>query len=229
MSLEYYAESRPEMKQFLPTSASRILEIGCGNANFSEMAGPYSEYWGVEPNPEAARTAAAKITRVLNGTFEECVDQLPDSHFDLVVCNDVIEHMVDHVAFLDLVKRKLAPGGKIIGSIPNVRYYKLLLSLIIHREWRYTDWGVLDRTHLRFFTRRSLERTFSEQGYVCERMRMINRSAIPISIKGLVHRMFITLVGRDSRYLQMGWRVSLPTPSEPSRTGRLDGADRVAQ
>ena len=156
------------MAPFLPDKYQRVLEVGCGAGAFVDHLRPSSEVWGVEPNAEAGTAAALKMHRVLTGRYDDVADQLPDAYFDLVVCNDVIEHMDDHDAFLEAIKQKMRPGGFIVGSIPNVRHVTALFKLLVLKDWRYSGSGILDRTHLRFFTERSLARTLQEHGYAIE-------------------------------------------------------------
>jgi 2-polyprenyl-3-methyl-5-hydroxy-6-metoxy-1,4-benzoquinol methylase len=139
-------------------------------------------------------------------------DQLPLAHFDLVICNDVIEHMTDHEWFLRDIKKHMAPGAMLLASIPNVRYHENLFNLIVLRDWHYQDYGILDRTHFRFFTFRSTRRSFEQAGYRLVRFEGIN--ALPVTGWGVykvAHRMFRGLLllaslgrGGDVRFLQMG-------------------------
>jgi 2-polyprenyl-3-methyl-5-hydroxy-6-metoxy-1,4-benzoquinol methylase len=95
----YYEQGRSEVAKFLPNNYSKVLEIGCGTGNFYGNVRQDCEYWGIEPLRAAAQSASKKLHKVLIGKFEEVNQQLPDYYFDLVICNDVIEHMSDHDAF----------------------------------------------------------------------------------------------------------------------------------
>lgn len=166
------------MVDFVPVDAGRILEIGCGAGYFARSLrerNPGIELWGVEPSP-AAELAAGVMDRMLNGTLEQYMDSLPDGYFTVICMNDVIEHLVDPWSALRALRCKLAPGGVLVASIPNVRHYKNLESLLLGGEWMYNDAGTLDRTHLRFFTPKSMQRLFDECGYTIHRMQGIRRS-----------------------------------------------------
>ena len=171
---EYYTQPRPEMLPMLPSARRHILEIGCAEGLFLHSIAGAEEKWGVEPTEPAAAAASAKLTRVINKSFDEAKKELQLSYFDLVICNDVIEHMTDHDSFLLEIRQYIAPGGVIVGSIPNVRYYKNLFNLLFAKDWEYTDWGILDRTHFRFFTEKSLRRSLSSAGFEVEDFRGIN-------------------------------------------------------
>ncbi len=154
---------------------------------------------------------------MLLGTYDTVSDQCPENHFDLVVCNDVIEHMSDHDKFLEDIKKKLKPGGVMVGSVPNVRYFGNMFKLVVMRDWAYADQGVLDRTHLRFFTRKSLLRTFLEHGYAVERLVGINSefgrrlNLRQIGKNGLLSVVIALSLGyfHDFRFIQYGFRIRL--------------------
>ena len=81
---------------------------------------------------------------------------LPDNNFDVVIFNDVLEHFENPWAVLENVKTKLNASGVVVASIPNVAYITNLVELILKKDWRYKpEGGILDKTHLRFFTKKS--------------------------------------------------------------------------
>jgi 2-polyprenyl-3-methyl-5-hydroxy-6-metoxy-1,4-benzoquinol methylase len=170
----YYAQKRSEMAAFVPERRSRVLDIGCGEGHFSLSLSGVTERWGVEPT-DAADVASTLLDKVIRGTFEEAEADLPEAYFDVIICNDVIEHMVDHDRFLSSVGKYLAPGGMLVGSIPNARYYQNLFELLLEKDWRYRDSGILDVTHLRFFTEKSLIRALTKHGFQIEHFARINR------------------------------------------------------
>lgn len=205
----YYSSHRAEVTPFLPDNPSRVLEIGCGTGGFRDFLPKNVEYWGVEPVADVAQAAREKMDFVHIGTYDAVKDQLPNEYFDLVICNDVIEHMQDHDAFLEQIKDKMAHGGFLCGSIPNVRHFKNLLNLLIKKDWEYTDAGILDRTHLRFFTRKSLIRAFDQNGFEIEMFKGINDKRLrfynPFSL--IKYLFLFGILGIDTRPLQFGFRV----------------------
>lgn len=209
----YYQNLRPEMEAFLPEVYTRVLEIGCGEGNFRANLSMTCEYWGVELSHDAAQIASEKLDRVLVGSYEEVLNEIPDAYFDLVICNDVIEHMVDHDEFLRSLKQKLRRDAYIVGSIPNVRYISLLVDLLVKKDWQYKDKGILDSTHIRFFTEKSLKRMFDKNGFVIEKMYGINRMMFrPVSAKKIIRKVLIFLLGNDTRFQQFGFRVRYSNP-----------------
>lgn len=163
---QYFAEVRQEMLCFVPVNCRRLLDVGCGAGAFGLFLKQQRqiEVWGVEPFPAAAAKAAEKIDHVVLGQFEPGMN-LPKSFFDCIVFNDVLEHMVEPELALRSAKDLLSPGGTIVASIPNVRHLPVLWQLAVHGRWDYQDCGVLDKTHLRFFTKSSMLKMFHTEGY----------------------------------------------------------------
>lgn len=220
---QYFLNIRQEMAAFVPKTFSKTLEIGCGAGGFSrQFLTSGEEMWGVEPDVNAAAIAAPNFDRLLVGTFDQVSHDLPDQYFDLVVCNDVIEHMPDHDKFLQDIKAKMRHGAAIVGSVPNVRHFTAMVKLMVLKDWPYADDGILDRTHLRFFTEKSLRRAFVENGYEVEELKGI-RSIIKEGVTGLppakkkASKIAAAVVvaatlgfWADTQYSQLGFRVRLP-------------------
>ena len=163
----YYTDPREEMPAFIPLSCKRILEVGCGEGNFGKLLKEREgvEVWGVELSESAAKVAESKLDRVLAGDFHENYPLLPKRNFDCLVFNDVLEHFTDPDRVLELCRDILVPGGYIVCSIPNVRYIRNLYEVLIEKDWEYKAGGILDRTHYRFFTQKSIIRMFTNTGY----------------------------------------------------------------
>jgi SAM-dependent methyltransferase len=172
---QYFAHSRIEMRPFVPVAAKRILDVGCGRGTFSsyfkETRG--AEVWGVELVAEAARAAEAVLDRAFCGEFGPR-SGLPAGYFDAVICNDVLEHMLEPAEALRYARSLLTPGGAIVASLPNFLFWHNVREVVWKGDWRYRDEGILDRTHLRFFTRKSMLRLFEESGFKVEVCQGIN-------------------------------------------------------
>lgn len=203
----YFKKRRSEMIPFLPARYEVVLEVGCGEGDFGRTLKPTKELWGVEFHQPAAQKASESYTRVLVGRFEEVYSRLPDRHFDLVICNDVIEHMEHPDQFLQAVRSKMRPGAPLIASLPNMRHWKNLAHLLIRKDWKYTDEGIRDKTHLRFFTLKSAARLFRENGFQVEAIRGINTP----TIKGAIVSYALTVLTlgyySDTRFIQIALRA----------------------
>jgi len=154
----YFTYVRREILPLLPDHANRIFEVGCGageTLSFLRSAGRCEWAGGIEIVGAAAEAARGKIDMVLEGSIEEV--ELPfDRHsIDVILCLDVLEHLIDPWSVVRRLHVLLKPQGALICSIPNVRYFRVVLPLLLLGRWRYEEQGILDRTHLRFFTRES--------------------------------------------------------------------------
>lgn len=207
--VSYYSNTRQEMLPFIPSSAKKILEIGCGKGHFSEqLIRKNTEIWGVEPDSASAEIAAKTLYKVINGKIDDALNQLPDNYFDVIILNDVLEHLLFPWDDLKQLKSKLSNNGVIVASIPNVRYIKNLYHVLINKNWEYTGEGILDTTHFRFFTKKSIANLFNKSGYTIEKMKGINKT------KSTKYKLFALLINilfffnhSDTLYLQYAVRA----------------------
>ncbi len=154
--LAYHNATRLDVAALLPAFSEKILEIGCGTGatlNFLKSSGRCSWVGGVEIAPAAQALAAQSLDRCWCGNVETLDLGLPEGDLDVVLCPDVLEHLVDPWAAIGRLVTLLKPGGILIASLPNIRNYKVSLGLLLNGKWEYQDAGILDRTHLRFFVR----------------------------------------------------------------------------
>ena len=200
---EYYAGTRQELRPFIPTEHNRVLEVGCGNGGFRKNLSSNAEVWGIEPVLETSKLSERVLDRVIVGTFDDAAESLPDHFFDLVICNDVIEHMANDAAFLRDIQQKMTVDGVLMGSIPNMRYWPVLKALLLRKEWEYQNEGVLDRTHLRFYTIESFPKLLKSCGYEVLKFEGINRLASPKN--WLVRRFFRLPLFNDCRHMQFAF------------------------
>jgi SAM-dependent methyltransferase len=163
----YYQGTRPEMLEFVPEGVATVLEVGCAAGAFGHQLKQRGvpEVWGVEMVESAARQAQEVLDKVLIGDIADLIDQLPADYFDAVIFNDVLEHMVDPFSVLERIKSRIRPGGMVVSSIPNIRYYYVFRELLLHKTWEYEETGILDRSHLRFFTIKSIRNMYERLGY----------------------------------------------------------------
>ncbi|WP_431050212.1 methyltransferase domain-containing protein [Roseateles sp. L2-2] len=193
---DYPHSARREMLPFLPPGSQRVLDVGCNTGAFGEavkQTRPGTEVWGIEPDAGAAERATQHLDRVMQGFFGPGLP-LPESHFDAITFNDVLEHMPDPWAALNHAAPLLAPGGVVLASLPNLLHLDTIWPLVHDRDFRYEPCGVRDRTHLRFFTRTSALRMFEECGYEVLSVQGINEQWYTSSIR---RRLAFRLFGRQ--------------------------------
>jgi 2-polyprenyl-3-methyl-5-hydroxy-6-metoxy-1,4-benzoquinol methylase len=147
----------------------RALDAGCSSGYLSEqLAARGYEVTGLEFDADAAAAARRFCTEVLVGDIESMDLPFEPASFDLIMCGDIVEHLRDPGATLARLRPFLAPGGRLVISTPNVANWAVRLSLLFGR-FRYTDRGLLDRTHTHLFTRATLSDTVAEAGYTVRR------------------------------------------------------------
>lgn len=171
-----YDSDRAELLPFLPDTSRVLLDVGCGSGAFGRLVRsqrPDMELWAVEPDAASARAAEDGFDHVIAGEFPNGL--LPSGRFDVILFADVLEHMVEPENALRAAVKALAQGGVVVASIPNVRHWRAVVwPLLRHGAWTYTETGVLDRTHLRFFTRSSIYGFFADNGWAVESVTGIN-------------------------------------------------------
>lgn len=172
----FYPDSaRPELVNLVETVPRRAFELGCHKGAMGaamKTRFPGLHYTGLEINPKTAAVARERIDTVIE---QDLLTIDPDAHeafrepFDAVMLADVLEHLYDPWQALQRVGHLLAPGGKVYASVPNARNY-WLISELIKGNFTYQPAGLLDVTHIRFFTLRECQRMFGETGYHVEKI-----------------------------------------------------------
>ncbi len=175
----YYNSERQDVADLLPVSAQRVLEIGCGEGHLGRLLKSRGHYVaGLELVPEVAEIARGNMDEVFCGDIESAAMPWQPASFDALIMADVLEHMVDPWRILGSLSRLLAPGGFAIASVPNVQNYRVIRNLIRGR-WEYTNSGLMDCGHVRFFTYAEIVRLFDGAGIeVVDRRCLYNRTLI---------------------------------------------------
>ena len=202
----YFGIARTEVFGLLPERMDRVLELGCGTgATLAALraTGRCKRTAGIELFESAAMEAEKQIDEVHVGDFERMDLDSRLGQFDAIMCLDVLEHLVDPWKTVQRLGALLVPGGALIASIPNVRNIRVVAPLVLFGQWRYTDQGQLDRTHLRFFTRESAIDLVGSGGLEVDRVETI------VGKRGqLVNRLTLGALRRffDFQYLVRGTR-----------------------
>jgi len=173
---EYFAQPRRDVASLIPHGAHKVLDVGCGYGALGRLlvSERICAVHGVERNPNAAAHLQGTYERFVLGDVEASVDALREERYDCIVFADILEHLADPWTTLARYGALLAPEGSIVASIPNVRNFVVLFNLVARGRWTYADAGLLDRTHLRFFTRAEIIRLFGDAGFVIDRI-AVNR------------------------------------------------------
>jgi SAM-dependent methyltransferase len=167
MQSRLYPAVRPDLLDRLPRGLGRVLDVGCGAGLLGEqlvVAGKADEVLGVDLSPEAVAIASDRISEAHVVDLDSDRLPFPPCSFDTLIYGDVLEHLKFPWITLKNQQPLLRPGGRVFCSTPNVGYRTTLLRLVRQR-WDYESEGLFDYTHLRFFTRGSLEAMFTGAGY----------------------------------------------------------------
>jgi 2-polyprenyl-3-methyl-5-hydroxy-6-metoxy-1,4-benzoquinol methylase len=197
---EYFEFNRTELLPYIPKPLNKVLDIGCGAGNFGKLLKEKfgCEVYGVEPNENAANIAETKLDYVFNNKFDSALN-FNGVLFDCIFFNDVLEHLEDPSNALQMAKQLLTPDGHIVASIPNLRYFDVVWDLIVKKDFKYAESGILDNTHLRFFTEKSIKRLFEQTGFKIEKIEGINpRSGRKFEI--IIFLLFNKI--KDMKYMQ---------------------------
>jgi 2-polyprenyl-3-methyl-5-hydroxy-6-metoxy-1,4-benzoquinol methylase len=150
-----------------------VLDVGCycgATGETIKRRWPGAWVTGIEPLSEAADLAAPRIDRVITGTLESIDFEeagLARNSIDTIILADVLEHMFNPWQALQRLRELLTDDGVVLASIPNVRNLGLVHSLL-GGHWTYAGGGLLDITHIRFFTLAEIRRMFAETGYAID-------------------------------------------------------------
>lgn len=175
----YYAGANPYLFKHVQDGWREVLDVGCSAGGLGAlMKDKGIRVSGIEGYPEAAAKARRKLDHVLTGSIETLPLPYRPGQFDCIVFGDVLEHLVDPWAVLGKVRPFLQDKGTVLASIPNVGHMSVLAPLLAGR-FAYEDQGLMDRTHLRFFTRTEIVLMFESCGY---RIREIERVHVAFEV-----------------------------------------------
>jgi len=146
-------------------SLLKILDVGCSEGYLGAYLKNLGHtVLGVEMNPQSAHKASEVLDSVYNGSISEYFNHHSDEKFDVILFGDVLEHIADPNEVLEVCHKHLNNNGFIIASLPNVAH-AAIRAMLLEGRWEYADLGILDRTHLRFFTKDSAHALFEQAQY----------------------------------------------------------------
>jgi methionine biosynthesis protein MetW len=169
-----YENPREEIQPLVPPGARRVLDLGCasGALGAALKRRQRCEVVGIEIDPAYAADARDRLDRVVQADLEELArrDDLREElgTFDCLIAGDVLEHLADPWSVLRRLAGLVAPGATVVVSLPNVRYWHTFWALGVRGTWPRDDFGVFDRTHLRWFTLRDAKAMLRDAGLTVE-------------------------------------------------------------
>ena len=164
---DYFSHERSSLRKLIAGLNHSVLELGCASGKLAASlveSGQATAVDGIEFNSSAAAAAEGTLRKVYCADLNTFDFEVLEAQYDVLVAADVLEHLIDPWRVLRSAIDRVQPGGQVIASVPNVRYHKVIADLIFRGDFRYTPSGVLDRTHLRFFTRKTVRQLFSGSG-----------------------------------------------------------------
>lgn len=191
----------PELMALIPSSAQRLVDVGCMKGSLAKVYRadhPEVEVVGVDIDPDYANAASEWCTRALACDIETVGDDVFNSLFpsDCWIFGDCLEHLRDPWTVLRKVRERITPGGCLLACIPNAQHWSVQWRLVTG-QFRYEDQGLLDRTHVRWFTRQTMLELFADTGWQLEQA-LARTMHFPQDAAGLAGvRAYATALGID--------------------------------
>jgi SAM-dependent methyltransferase len=176
--VDYYAGCNERLARLMPAEALRVLEVGCGEGRLGarlKALRPGREVYGIEREPAAVTAAAGNLDRVFALDVERDDPPLEPGSLDAVLYGDVLEHLVDPLAVLRRHRPLLKSDGIVLASVPNVQHHTIVAA-VLRGDFQYESAGLLDATHLRFFTWSTLFKLLLDAGFAPE---IADETALP--------------------------------------------------
>lgn len=166
-------------------AGSEVLDVGCATGYLAEaLVNRGCRVSGIEYDPEAAEKARRHLDHLVVGDLAamDIAAEFAGRSYDVLIFADVLEHVPDPADVLRRLLTLLRPGGSVVMSIPNVTHGSLRLALLQGR-WEYTEVGLLDRTHIRFFTRRAVLDLLAATGLAAVDFRGTYQDALDVEVR----------------------------------------------
>jgi SAM-dependent methyltransferase len=208
----YYEGARIDLLEWLGGRHERVLEVGCGEAGNAPWLRAHgaTDLVGVEIHSASAERAREKFDRIEAMPIEQALPLL-SGPFDLIVCADVLEHLVDPWDVVRRLGQLAADDGQLLVSVPNIRFLGALVRIAVGVGFRPEPEGIFDATHLRYFTRDNITHLLRQGGWRPDRWayppyqsRSPNAMSATLSaVRGGLSR--VTLGATDEWLAQQWW------------------------
>lgn len=172
--VSYYTQSRQDILDLVPENAYNILEFGSGYGSLGKSlkARQNCDLHGVEINPSAAEHLKDNYEKFWIANIEDFSFAELNAKYNCIIFPDVLEHLINPWSVLNQSVNHLSSEGYIVTSIPNIRNFAVIFRLLVNGSWNYEAYGILDKTHLRFFTRSTIIEMFENAGLEIEEIRV---------------------------------------------------------
>lgn len=167
----YFTNTKSNLLDLIPNKLrnGKLLEIGAAGGNtliYAKENGYANNIYGIELcKLENSNQNNKLLDDFVVGNIEEIEIPYEKNFFDVILCVDVLEHLVDPYSTISRLKDNLKEDGVFIASIPNVRKLSILYTIFLKGDFKYAESGILDKTHLRFFTKKNMIELFENNGY----------------------------------------------------------------
>lgn len=169
--LEYFSNIRLDLLELIPNKYrnGNVLEVGAGSGDtllFAKQNRYASKVTGIDiQSINHSHQSHSEIDQFIIGNVEQDDLLFTQQPFDVIICGDVLEHLVDPWHTIQKLKSYLSEEGVIIASIPNFREITTLTNICFKGDFKYQESGILDKTHLRFFCKKNIEELFIHNGF----------------------------------------------------------------
>ncbi|MBI2251647.1 MAG: class I SAM-dependent methyltransferase [Armatimonadetes bacterium] len=194
----YYLSPRDDILELFPPLVDLVLDIGCGGGILGKTLKErgVKEIIGIEFNEQAVEHAKNFLDKVYQADLEEFEPPFKERYFDCIICSDILEHLKDPWNFLKKYSKFLKLNGYLLTSIPNIRYYFTIYSLL-KGNWDYTSRGIFDYGHLRFFTLKSIKKLLKEANFKIVRLKRNYRLREPYCLHQNLAKLLSLYVFKD--------------------------------
>lgn len=216
---------------------TKVLEVGCGNGNFAAAIKQLKKCSvdAVEPDKGDAQKAKKVVDRLVIDTLENSIKKLDRYKYDQIIFLDVIEHLYTPIEALKAIKNLLKPNGTVLFSIPNMAHASVRLMLM-EGKFEYGGTGLLDSTHLHFYTEDEINRIFNEAGYEIKDMsgttvnftkEIITHELRKLGVNRPTNELINLIMSRNAQiYQYIGTAI---VSSRPKKTYRLQPCSPMAE
>ncbi|MDD5159833.1 MAG: class I SAM-dependent methyltransferase [Sulfuricurvum sp.] len=162
----YFTSVRFDLLSLIPNENKnkKMLEIGAGGGDtllYAKQHGYASHIYGIDLcQIENSYQNNSQFDQFIIGDVENIDLPFDEASFDVIICGDVLEHLLDPYSLVKKLKQLLTPNGILIASLPNIREWHVLMDIVVKGDFNYQKTGILDKTHLRFFCKKNINHLF---------------------------------------------------------------------